>query len=108
MSTNDIHPEEAFIQLVTEAIEYGSQHRDEISQAVFDAALAIPTNLSYYIKQHKQHADALDTYSVAPQFRAIPAYFEKLNTLSQQGHALRENSLPAIAPAQPQQEEVTQ
>jgi hypothetical protein len=101
MTTNAIHPEEEFIQLVEQAIEYGAENRNDISQEVFSAAFAIPFNLAYFIKGH---GGQLGTHQVHTEFRAIPAYFSRLDTLSQQGHALRENSLPAVAPAQPQEE----
>jgi hypothetical protein len=102
MSTPNIHPEEQFIQLVEQAIEYGAEHRNEISKEVIDAALAVPTNLAQFIKVH---GGQLGTHQVHPEFRGIPAYFDRLETLFQQGHNLRENSLPVTA--QPQ-EEVTQ
>jgi hypothetical protein len=97
MSTTDIHPEEEFITRIRAALEYGAENRNDISQEVFNAALAIPTNLAYFIKQHKQHTDVLHSHNVQPEFRAIPAYFEKLDKLFTEGHTLRENSYTAPA-----------
>lgn len=93
----DIHPEEKFITMLRAAIEYGAENRNDISQAVFDAALSVPSNMAYYIKQHKQHTDVLHSHNVQPEFRAIPAYFEKLDKLFTEGHTLRENSYASPA-----------
>ena len=69
------YSETQFTQLVRQAIEYGAANRNDISQDVFNATLAVPTNLAYFIKGH---GGQLGTHQVHPEFRNIAAYFEKL------------------------------